>query len=401
MSIKFVLFIPVFYIGIASAQTSNVIDGTKYRPLSLDAYLEQVESNSGAIVAKKLSLDSIKAQRPYMVTPNINPSLTYSRGSYYSQVPYSPYVSPGSNTLSLSGTIEGWGKRSARADYSAAQIQSTQADVDSTVKSMRADAAFAYLDTLRIKKLFDSYQDAIKKLELIKDSAGVASLKEAQKNTASDLKYFSYTMGIYSNNETNDLIEPIGNLNKIKAIDFKSRELIDRALTQRADVLYFKEAIKTADASLEMAKKNRNINFSPSVWVSQTPQYVSSGTQYGQTQAYGFSVSMPIPTNLLFDGDLVQEANNKTTLEVYLRDLNGRIVAEVNQGLMQYNFAKIKLIDSEKSYSDSVKQYKTKNAKSIIYLRDQEAQLIDAEINHAKALIYLQRVSGDYELPKI
>jgi outer membrane protein TolC len=363
--------------------------------------LEQVESNSGVIVAKKLSLDSVKAQRPYMVTPNVNPSLTYSRGSYYNQVPYSPYVSPGSNTLSLSGTIEGWGKRTARSNYSDAQIQSTQADMESTVKSIRADAAFAYLDTLRIKKLFDSYQIAIKKLELMKDSTGVTSLKEAQKNTANDLKYFSYTMGIYSNNETNELIEPLGNLSKVKTTDFKARELIDRALSQRADVLYFKEAIKTADASLEMAKKNRNINLSPSVWVSQTPQYVSSGTQYGQTQAYGFSVTMPIPTNLLFDGEIVQEANNKTTLEAYLRDLNGRIIAEVNQGLMQYNFAKIKLIDTEKSFADSVKQYQTKNAKSIIYLRDQEAQLIDAEINHAKALIYLQRVSGDYELPKI
>jgi cobalt-zinc-cadmium efflux system outer membrane protein len=398
---KFIFLSCFLFIFNANAQNLNVIDGTKYRPLSLDAYLEQVESNSGAIVAKKLSLDSIKAQRPYMVTPNINPSLTYSRGAYYSQVPYTPYVSPNSDTVSLSGTIEGWGKRTARSNYSAAQIQSTQADVDSTVKSIRADAAFAYFDTLRIKKLFDSYQDAIKKLELIKDSAGVASLKEAQKNTANDLKYFSYTMGIYSNNEANDLIAPLGNLNKIKTVDFKSKDLIDRALTQRADILYFKEAIKTAAASLELAKKNRNINLSPTVWVSQTPSYESSGTQYGMTQAYGFSLSIPIPTNLLFDGDLIQEANNKTTLEAYLRDLNGRIIAEVSQGLMQYNFAKTKLIDTEKSYANSVKQYQTRNAKSIIYLREQEAQLIDAEINHAKALIYLQRVSGDYELPKI
>lgn len=398
---KFIFLILTFCVSVASAQTSNTVDAAKFRPISLDAYLESVESNSGAITAKRLSLDSVKAQRPYMVTPNINPSLTYSRGAYYAQVPYSPYVSPSSNTLSLSGTIEGSGKRSARADYSAAQIQSTQTDLESAVKSVRADATFAYLDALRIKKLFDSYQVAIKKLELIKNSAGVTLLKEAQKNTVNDLRYFSYSMGIYSNNDANDLLEPIGDVRKIKTFDFKSRELIDRALSQRADILSLQEAIKTADASLRLAKKNRNMNFSPSLWVSQTPKYVSSGNEYSQTVAYGFSVSIPLPTNLLFDGELVQEANNKTTLEGYLRDLNSRIVAEVNQGLMQYDFAKSKLIDIQKSYSESVKKYQANNSTSIIALRDREAELIDAEINHAKALIYLQRVSGDYELPKI
>ena len=110
---------------------------------------------------------------------------------------------------------------------------------------------------------------------------------------------------------------------------------------------------------------------------------------------------MPIPTNLLFDGELVQEANNKLSLEAYLRDLKARAIAEVNQALMQYNFAKNKLQDEVADYAATAKINSGNSAKSIILMRDKEAELIDARINHAKALIYLLRVSGDYEIPKI
>jgi hypothetical protein len=150
-----------------------------------------------------------------------------------------------------------------------------------------------------------------------------------------------------------------------------------------------------------MAKKNRNINLSPSIWLSQTPPYSSSGTDYKRTEAFGFSVTVPIPTNLLFDGELVQESNNKLSLELYLKDLKTRVIAEVNQALMQYQFAKTKLADEEKDYAQSVKDNSDNSAKSIILMRDKEVELLDAKINHAKALIYLQRVSGDYEIPKI
>jgi glutaredoxin-related protein len=165
--------------------------------------------------------------------------------------------------------------------------------------------------------------------------------------------------------------------------------------------LYFNDAIKSAQASFELAKKNRNINLSPSIWLSQTPSYDSSGTQYNKTESYGFSLTIPIPTNLLFDGELVQEANNKLTLELFLKDLKTRVIAEVNQALMQYQFAKTKLADEEKDYAQVAKANSANSAKSIILMRDKEAELVDAKINHAKALIYLQRVSGDYEIPKI
>ena len=385
----------------AQSGASKSADDIKYVPISLQEYLVQVESNSAAVGAKKLAVQSTKAQRPYMSTPNINPSLTYSRGSYYNATPYTPYVSPGSNTYTLSGTIEGWGKLTARTNFSDAEILRNESELNSIVKAARADAVFAYLDTFRVKKIYDSYENVIRKLVTKKEKAQAEPLITAQKNSANDLKYFAYTMGVFAGNTSADLLEPSGNLNAFKPREFKAQILVEQALNQRADILYFNDAIKSAQASFEMAKKNRNINLSPSIWLSQTPPYSSSGTDYKRTEAFGFSVTVPIPTNLLFDGELVQEANNKLSLELYLKDLKTRVIAEVNQALMQYQFAKTKLADEEKDYAQAVKDNSDNSAKSIILMRDKEVELLDAKINHAKALIYLQRVSGDYEIPKI
>jgi hypothetical protein len=397
----FFIFTAVTLNAYAQSGLSKGVDDVKYVPITLQEYLVQVESNSAAVGAKKLAVESTKAQRPFMSTPNINPSLTYSRGSYYNATPYSPYVAPGSNTLTLSGTIEGWGKRTARTNFSDAEILRNESELNSIVKAARVDAVFAYLDTLRVKKIYDSYNNAIRKLVAKKEKAQAEPLITAQKNSANDLKYFAYTMGVFAGNSSADLLEPSGNLNAFTPREYKAQVLVEHALNQRADILYFNDAIKSAQASFELAKKNRNINLSPSVWLSQTPPYTSSGTEYNRSESFGFSVSMPIPTNLLFDGELVQEANNKLTLELFLKDLKTRVIAEVNQALMQYQFAKTKLADEEKDYAQVAKANSDNSAKSIILMRDKEAELVDAKINHAKALIYLQRVSGDYEIPKI
>jgi outer membrane protein TolC len=385
----------------AQSDASKSVNGVKYVPITLQEYLLQVESNSAAVAVKKLAVESAKAQRPFMSTPNINPSLTYSRGSYYNKTPYEPYVAPGSNTYTLSGTIEGWGKRTARTNFSDAEILRNESELNSIVKAARVDAALAYLDSLRVKKIYDSYENAIRKILAKKEKAQAEPLITAQKNSANDLRYFAYTMGVFAGNSSADLLEPSGNLNAFTPREFKVQALVEQALNQRADILYFNDAIKSAQASFEMAKKNRNINLSPSIWLSRTPPYTSSGTDYNKTEAYGFSITVPIPTNLLFDGEIVQEANNKLTLELLLKDLKTRVIAEVNQALMQYQFAKTKLADEEKDYSQAAKGNSDNSAKSIILMRDKEAELLDAKINHAKALIYLQRVSGDYEIPKI
>ena len=63
-----------------------------------------------------------------MSAPVINPSVTISKGAYYGQTPYTPFVSPASNTFTFGGVLEGFGKRAAREEYAKAELVRTQSD---------------------------------------------------------------------------------------------------------------------------------------------------------------------------------------------------------------------------------------------------------------------------------
>ena len=386
---------------VSNAQSSQKVSipSVLLQPISYSEFIKEVDANSGALNAKKLAVETSVAWQGPMSMSNINPSFSYSRGAYYGQTPYSPYVSPASNTYSLSGTIEGWGKRSARKDFAASEVDKNSAELTSLTRSIQGDATFSYMDTLRYKLLWLSYQKAIRFLENISDKTLKSEYLDYQSNVANDLQYYALGMGTYIGRTSSDLLEPTGDMNSIKPHNFELKELVANALNQRADILAMNQSINSANANLELIKKNRNIDLSPSVWMSTTPSYVSSGTQYGATTAYGFSVSVPIPVNLAYDADVVQAANNKSSQELYLRDLKARVVTEVNQAFLQYQFAKRKFETAKAAYDSVNKQPTNKNA--VVALRDREGEYIDAKVNHAKALFYLQRVSGNYDLPNI
>mgnify|MGYP003351676832 FL=1 len=82
-----------------------------------------------------------------------------------------------------------------------------------------------------------------------------------------------------------------------------------------------------------------------------------------------------------------------------MRDLKARVVTEVNQAFLQYQFAKRKFESAKTAYENINKKPTDKSG--IATLRDREGEFIDAKVNHAKALFYLQRVSGNYDLPII
>jgi len=385
---------------VAQAQQANQYNNDKYSPVSLENYVSQIDGTNVNILAKRRIVETVTAQQSPMGTPNVNPSLTISHGSSYSSIPYSGYSAPQSNTLSLSGTYEGWGKLTARKDYYSAELERNNVELEALKNSIKMDAAYAFLDTLRYKLSWNSYQKAITKLKALKATDPVTNLTKDQFNTANDLKYYSFTMTTFLSKGQVGLLEPVGDIDKIVPLSFKLKTLLDSAMDKRGDVLALNQAVKSSQMALELASKNRNISISPSIWASKTPAYLSSGTSYGATVAAGFSVTIPIPTNLMFDADITEASNNLANMQDYLSDLKARISAEVNQAFMQYGYAVDKL-NAAKDDFDAASKNSAENIDAVLNMREKEGNLIDAKINHAKALIYLKKVSGDYQLPKI
>lgn len=397
------LLVPFAFLAVA-AHAQEVkplsISGVQFQAIGLSDYLAQIQTSSGTIKSKRLAVESAIANEPMQSSPNVNPSFSFSRGAYYGKTPYTPFVSPSSNTYSLSGTLEGWGKRQSRQNLAHAEIGRTRSEADAIQRAVEGDAIFAYFDTLRLKLNWLTLQKAIDRLAKSTDSNAATSIVEHEKiqgNIANDLKYFAYGMTVFLSKETQQLPEPIGNLSYATK-EFDPKELVANAVAQRKDIQAMEAVLKTAQASVEVAKKNRNIDFSLSAWYSVTPAYTASGTSYDQTTAHGFSISMPIPTANLYDGPLVEALNNQSMADLSLRDQKLRVVAEVNQAYLQYVSARKKLNDAERVFQQSNPDVAT-SVEAIVAARETEVDLNDAKTNHAKALVFLRRVSGNYDLP--
>jgi Outer membrane efflux protein len=77
-----------------------------------------------------------------------------------------------------------------------------------------------------------------------------------------------------------------------------------------------------------------------------------------------------------------------------------KVVTEINQTYLQYQSAKERLENAEKSYKRA-KTGQNNSIAGIIGLREAEYELIDARTVHAKTLILLQRLSGNFEVPSL
>jgi outer membrane protein TolC len=175
--------------------------------------------------------------------------------------------------------------------------------------------------------------------------------------------------------------------------DFDLKKLITEAVNSRTDLLTMEAALKLAEANQTLAKKNRNLDLSASVYNTRSPGYDSSGTSYERGSSYGFSLSIPIPIAQIYDADLLQAANNRMQLQISLEEARNKVQFEVNQAFLQFNSAKSKLTNVLQERKAAAKST-FKSAQEVIDAHNSETELVDAKVNYAKALIYLGKVAG-------
>ena len=278
-------------------------------------------------------------------------------------------------------------------------------DAQVSGKAIEGDAAFAFIDTLRVKLIWQALQSANEKIQAINDKDAAAAIENQtaiQKNIINDFKYFALGMNAFVGQGIGQLFDPRGSID-LSPRDFKPADYSPAALARRNDIVSLEAALKVAQSNLNLTEKNSRVDLSPSVWYSETKDYTyapgtDSSTTDNKSGTWGFSLSIPIPLANLYDGPLVQANNNRTQVELYLNDAKARAVIEVNQLLMQYSTAKIKL-EEVRAYREEGLKDKTRSTKTIVSQREREVDWIDAQTNHAKALIQVLRATGEYTLP--
>jgi outer membrane protein TolC len=401
ISIYSFLFTSFFVTGVqAQSLPPFKVDNTQYRSVSLGNYLSELNEENANLKIRRLNIASADANAKDAGMPYLSPILTYARGSMYTQAPYAGYTNPASNTLGAMVTIEGWGKRSAREAQAQADAKRKLAEMITEGKAIETEAMFNYIDALRTKLLWQSYQEAIDALNQYRASGSTqaAEFIAAQKVLANDLKYYSYGMANFVGKTGSELIMPVGTLN-IEAKNFKVEDLIARAQENRADIASGQAAVESAAANLEVVKASKNIDFLPGVYYTQTPSYASSGINYGTQQAFSFLLNVPLGNGFLMNSDVTTAANSQAELEVSLMATKAKIVIEINQTYLQYQSAKERLEAATKAYNQA--KMSKNNIQGILRFRNAEYELFDARTVHAKTLILLERLSGNFEVPNL
>jgi outer membrane protein TolC len=390
------------HISVGQTLPSFKAPDTNYRAITLSAYLAELDEKNASLRAKKLNTDSALSVAKQAGMPYLSPILTYVRGSIYTQAPYAGYTNPASNTLGASITVEGWGKRSAREIYAQAEANRQLAEMVVETHSIQTQAILNYIDALRTKLLWQSYQSAIDKLDSFRGQNITEQKKEflaAQKVLANDLKYYSYGLMGFLSVPDQQLPLPVGTLN-IPTQKFSVAELVKHAEENRADLISNKASIELANANLEVIKASKNVDLLPGFYYSETPPYNSSGVGYGTQKAFSFLVSIPLGNGLLINSDLIGATNTIAEQEVNLVAAKTKIVTEINQVYLQYQSAKDRLEIAITAYN-SAKSSQNSGMQGLLKFRDAEYELIDARNVHAKTLILLQRLSGNFEVPTL
>jgi outer membrane protein TolC len=375
---------------------------TNYQAISLENYLLELNDKNSSIRVKKLNSDSATAIAKQAGMPHLSPLMTYSKGSIYTQQPYIGYTSPASNTFGATVTVEGWGKRSAREAYALAEADKLMAEMVNETRSVETQAIFNYIDALRTKLLWQSQQAAMDRLKSINSPEATRAkedLLSTQKTLNNDLKFFSYGLLNYLGESHQSLPLPIGTLNVLPQ-SFDVTKLVEKAQESRSDIASNKASIESASANLQLVQANRNIDFMPGIYYTETPPYSSSGTNYGSQKSVSFILTMPLGNSFIDNSDVISASNTLTEQQTNLSATKTKIVTEINQTYLQYESAKERLKNANLAFKQANNQ-KNPGLLAITKYQEAESELIEARAIHAKTLILLERLSGNFKVPSL
>lgn len=414
--------------GLAPAHAAEPDGGIGFK----DFIQAAIEGNVG-LVSQKYNIDIADAA---ISVAGLAPDPTFTFG--YSSFELSRFDLPRSNMAALNYIFENPDKRKARVRVAEADKTLAEAQVGEYMRTLRLDAANAFIEAVRARAILARRKDALDIFERLRQENSqtrdepaleieelaqlrleLARLRGEYHQAESDLEIANRNLNFYLGESplNRQGIYAKASL-AIPEVRFAEAELVDSALEKRADLVSNSKALQSAQARAALARENRKLDVGLTVGVTHTQALWSipdaGGTyfqgSYPMSNALMALVTLPIPFSLLQDGDLRGPAAVALQAEVRLKDLQGKARIEVQQAILKYRLS----LRQVSAYSDGTKDadilmqdtlkkfagHETGFPDIVYYVRTANEihfAYLEALAFSAKALISVYQFSGQWE----
>jgi cobalt-zinc-cadmium efflux system outer membrane protein len=401
--------------------------------IDLNQYLNRVGQANLDLAAQRLNLPVAEAQ---IAVARIFPDPTLTLN--LAQVDPSG-VAPTIFGLTLSGTVELGGKRGARVHVAATQRDGARADLDDFLRTLRATAANAFIDSLGARLVVDRKRETLKSLERlvtvnqIRLKAGaigevplVQSRVEAQRFRAevlgaeADVRVADLGLAMQAGLGRLDAaagLAPRGDL-RVTVRTFDAEALIAVARVNRPDVASKRLALQANRHKVTLAHANRWTDLQLSIGFAHTE---GNGAFTNGAYANPFanppntlslSAGIALPFSRVYKGELHGALAGRTQAEMQLRAAELKAEVEVRQALAKYDaaVAKLKLYtggvleDADRVHKATLYNYERGGATLLEVLEAQRTvnevylSYFSALTDHAHALVNLEQAAGIWDL---
>ena len=404
--------------------------------ISLTEFLAEVGEYSLDLAAQKYGVSIAEAQRS-IAALFPDPVITGGIGFIQLNSAQRP-ASPTQTVAALGWTIELGGKRGARIALAEVGIRKANADLQEFLRNLRANAANAFIDSLKARlvlgrtlKTRDSLQTLVGVNERRYKSGDIGRVELLQSQVEADrflgnvasaeasVKVSDNAMALWLGRPLDGRV-PTGDI-RLLPMPMSPDRILEVALEARADLVAARVAVDVARDQLALVRANRWVDLGVSVGVAHTPAIPDNAgldpagnpvTPTFTSNTLGATVTVPIPFSRLQQGELIQASAALSQAELQLKSAELKVRTDVNSAVAQYEAAETQLrvyqdgiLKNADAVLDGIRYSYTHGKSSLLDLLNAQRTAddvylgyFDALANYGKAVVVLQQAAGGYDI---
>jgi cobalt-zinc-cadmium efflux system outer membrane protein len=396
--------------------------------LDLGAFLAMVGRSNLSLAAQRYNVSTAHAQIDIAkLFPE--PQITAGVGSLDVARSGAPTVLE----VSASHTFELGGKRRKRIAAAERAVTGAKDDLDDFLRTLRGQAADAFVDALSARlvmgskqRTLDNLTKLVEKNEDRRRAGDIGDLPVTQARVEAERfrgdllvaqsEVRNAELGLGGFTGSAQIITPRGDLRALRPRPFDPAALIEEAKATRPDIMSARAAVETARAKRDLAVANRQIDLTVGLGYAHSLEASGAYAAVAPTPAtdtISATLSVPIPlARRIYRGELDAAIAAQGQAEAQLRAAELKVEVEVRQALARYQATvdRLKLYtggiltDADKVLESTTYNYVRGGATLLEVLEAQRTvddvylAYYQALTDHAHAMIAVELAAGIWEL---